>query len=92
VVYRIVISPELIDNISLLDSGNSYSFTNGKLVISYDKRAVSAEVPLTIDPSDSQRAHIGKRFLLGTISFFHIEGPLFEFFLDYAQSFAEAIR
>ena len=50
-------SVELIDNISLLDSGNSYSFTNGKLVISYDKGAVPAEVPLTIDPSDPQAQH-----------------------------------
>jgi len=47
-----IASAELIDNISLLDSGNSYSFTNDKLVISYNKGAVSAEVPLTIDPSD----------------------------------------
>lgn len=46
-------STELIDNISLLDSGNSYSFTNdGELVISYDNGAVTAEVPLTIDPND----------------------------------------
>ncbi len=49
-------SEELIDNISLLDSGNSYAFTNGKMVISYNRGAVSAEVPLTIDPGD-QAAH-----------------------------------
>lgn len=45
-------SAELIDNISLPDNGNSYSFTDDRLVISYNKGAVPAEVPLTIDPGD----------------------------------------
>jgi len=42
---------KLIDNISLLDSGNSYSFDGNRLTISYHKGKTTAEVELPIDIS-----------------------------------------
>lgn len=42
---------DLIDNISLLDGGNSYSFAGNKLTISYHKGETTAEVELPVDTS-----------------------------------------
>jgi hypothetical protein len=41
----------LIDNISLPDAGNAYSFDGAKLTISYHKGETTAEVDLPIDIS-----------------------------------------